>query len=812
MVGCDFVVPLPAGVRMAAPLTQLTFLERALKSRLVTEDQLSRLFPDPADRDDPHAVSEGLVKAGLLTRYHVQMLNAGKYRGFFLGPYKILRPIGQGGMGTVFLADHTSLARKVAVKVLPPDKAKDRLSLERFNREARAAAALDHPNIMRLHDISQGNGVHFLVMEYVEGTDLQSLMGQTGPLHYAQAAQYVAQAAAGLHHAHERGFIHRDIKPANLMLVRPGGGIKILDMGLARSFTDASDNLTATLAEGDIAGTVDYLSPEQAMNQPLDERSDIYSLGATFYALVAGYPPFKGTTAQKLMQHQLKEPPSVSLKLSGRVPQALSDVVAKMMAKRPSERIQTAADVIDALGPWLPVPTSGNIVIDTPRPGSGLTSPIRKPSKTTVNGEPADEPRPLWKRPAVLIGAAVALLLLVGGVIAAVAFGGGKPAEPTKPGGVQPQPQPQPQPPVTPPANFQVPYTKIDFAGLRTATEKVGGSGKGVVLSSVGGQKLPAGVIVNHFDSECTGEYSLAEVNGATALGLRQTNQRSGVQVHFFNNGTLTRLPEGAKATLRLTYSFDGTGSGQAFYELTDKPYTKYGQTKLPPTGGQWKAVDVPFTRPVGGKGYDLVVNAGFNPPADGTVYVRSVELLPPDAGKPTTPGTPEKPAPPAVPVKADFAAIKDETHAVGHAGVLVGGWSANTFEEDATGELAVSTDAGVKVVSLANKGGTPSLQLYQSKAGGTLAAGGAYLLKLEYKATAGTVGQLDVRESEVGNWMDCPYSFKLDATGDKWEVRTFEVEAARDYPTVFVLQNRGDAAGNKLSVRKLELVPVGGK
>ncbi len=801
---------------MAAPTSQLSFLQRALKSRLVTEDQVSRLFPDPADRDDPKAVAEGLVKAGLLTRYHVQMLNAGKHRGFFLGPYKILRPIGQGGMGTVFLADHTSLARKVAVKVLPPDKAKDKLTLERFNREARAAAALDHPNIVRLHDISQGNGVHFLVMEYVDGTDLQSLMGQTGPLHYAQAAQYVAQAAAGLSHAHERGFIHRDIKPANLILAKPGGGIKILDMGLARSFTDASDNLTATLAEGDIAGTVDYLSPEQAMNQPLDERSDIYSLGATFYALVAGFPPFKGTTAQKLMQHQLKEPPSVSVKLSGRVPQALSDVVCKMMAKRPSERFQTATDVIDALGPWLPVPTSGNIVLDTPRPG-GPTAPIRKSSRMKVPGEA--EATPLWKKPAVLVGAAVGLLVLVGGIIAAVAFAlnGGAPATTAR---ESPPTFPHAQPTrPSPPSDFVPPYTKLDFTGLRAASEKAGGTGKGQMFTSIGGQKLPLGVNVNHFSSEAAGEYTIAEVNGATALGLRQTNQKVGVQVHFFSDGTLTRLPEGTRATLRLTYLFDGTGEGYAFYELKDKPYTKYANTKLPPTGGQWKAVDIPFTRPAGGKGYDLAVNTGYGSPAEGTISVRSVELLPADAGKPATPRPPDagKPTPArpsekaAVPVKADFTALKNDAHAVDHAGLVVGGgWTADTFEADATGRLTVATDGGVKVVALANTAGLPSLQLYQTKPGGTLAAGGAYLLKVEYKATAGTVGQLDVREHEVSNWMDCPYSFKLEGTGDRWEVRTFEVEAASDYPAVFVIQNRGDASGNKLSVRTVELVPVG--
>jgi serine/threonine protein kinase len=986
---------------MAAPSTQFSFQELLLKSRLVTDAQLNDYFPDAEDRADTSRLADGLVKAGLLTRYHVQMLQAGKYRGFFLGPYKILRPIGQGGMGTVFLAEHTSLSRKVAVKVLPPDKAKDKLTLERFNREARAAAALDHPNIVRLHDISQGNGVHFLVMEYVEGTDLQSLMGQTGPLHYAQAAQYVAQAAAGLLHAHEKGFIHRDIKPANLMLTKTGGGIKILDMGLARSFTDSKDALTATLAEGDIAGTVDYLSPEQAMNQPLDERSDIYSLGATFYSLVTGHPPFKGTTAQKLMQHQLKEPPSVSLKLSGRVPQALSDVISKMMAKRQSERFQSAADVIDALGPWLPVPTTGNIVTDpsvtTPMPGrrSGMTLPIRKSSRMRLNGEL--EATPVWKKPAVLIGAAVGLLLLVGGVIAAVALSGGKPADPTtprQPDSTPPVGGPSPAVPTNP--AYKPPYTKIEFAGLTPTSARVGGNGKGEVVQSLGGQRLPAGVIVNHFDGDSVGEYSVAEVNGATALGLRQTNRRDGVQVHFFNDGTLTRMPEGARATLRLTYSLDGTGEGGTAYELTGEPYTKYAATKLPPTGGKWKTVDLAFTRPTGGKGYELIVNTGHSPSyVEGTLYVRSAEVLPADApplvvgavyefdagkvapfrrtgqvasengyhefkadapgwstevydpagkgdftavregsggavgvaatgeknasqlafrshelpadpieegkrytavleyrtdrgvegytsaqtmddwktiggatlsdtagewrtstysftrpagskvqltvgpkvangrfvwvrkvyltrddasAKTPTPTPTPKTTAPVVAVKADFAAFKDGTTPLGggtgltagQAALNAAGWSVDMFTAGDTGELTVAAEGGAKVVTLTNRTGEGTAQLYQTTPGGTLAAGGAYLLKLEYKATEGTTGRLEVREKDVGNWKDCPFSFPLAATGDKWETRTFEVEAGRDYPTVFVLQNLSGATDNRLSVRKLELVPVG--
>ncbi len=220
---------------MSAPATTAQFLAALRKSGLVDEAKFAELFPDESDLPgDPASCAAGLVNRALLTRYQAKMLLAGKSRGFLVGPYVIQSPVGQGGMGIVYLARHASLDRKVALKVLSTDRAKEPLSLDRFLREARAVAALDHPNIVRLYDIGQGAGVHFLVMEYVEGTTLQEMVSKTGPLHYVQAAQYVAQAALGLEHAHEKGFVHRDIKPGNLMVTKTGA-IKILDMGLARS-------------------------------------------------------------------------------------------------------------------------------------------------------------------------------------------------------------------------------------------------------------------------------------------------------------------------------------------------------------------------------------------------------------------------------------------------------------------------------------------------------------------------------------------------------------------------------------------------
>jgi serine/threonine protein kinase len=362
---CNHLLMVKTGDRPLSSLTTSSeFMTIVHKSRVLDEKRFEELHPDESELpESPSDCAALFIKEGLLTSYQAKQLLSGKFKGFRLGPYKILQPLGKGGMGMVFLGEHLSLKRKVAIKVLPSDKAKDNLSFERFQREARAVAALDHPNIVRLHDISQGAGVHFLAMEYIEGTDLQSYLAQVGPLNFVQAAQYIAQTAAGLQHAHEKGFVHRDIKPANLMVTKEGT-IKILDMGLARSYAREEDDLTGQLGEdAEIAGTVDYSSPEHVLGLLVDERSDIYSLGVTLFTLVVGHPPFRGSPTQKLAQHQMVTPPRLN-KLKTVVPEALSDVVAKMMAKKPSERYQSMSDVIDALAPWLPAASTGNIVAE----------------------------------------------------------------------------------------------------------------------------------------------------------------------------------------------------------------------------------------------------------------------------------------------------------------------------------------------------------------------------------------------------------------------------------------------------------------
>jgi WD40 repeat protein len=248
----------------------------------------------------------------------------------------------------------------VALKILPSAIAKVPGAVERFYREARAAAALDHPNIVRAHDVDRVNGLHILVLEYIEGRNLQEIVAVGGPLSVTVAAEYTRQTALGLQHAFTCGLVHRDIKPANL-LVDGTGTIKILDMGLARFFRD-KEQLTKQFDAQTILGTADYLAPEQALNShEADIRADIYGLGATLYYLLTGRGPFAQATsvAQKIISHQLGEPPSIR-SLRADVPKELAAIVSRAMAKKPIDRFQTPDQVAMALAPWIAASPSGN--------------------------------------------------------------------------------------------------------------------------------------------------------------------------------------------------------------------------------------------------------------------------------------------------------------------------------------------------------------------------------------------------------------------------------------------------------------------
>ncbi|MCS7158839.1 MAG: serine/threonine-protein kinase, partial [Gemmatales bacterium] len=329
------------------------FLELVHKSGLVEAERLDGLAREVCAGGqvcEPAQLADLLVQRGLLTPFQAEQLLAGRWKGFFISKYKILSRLGSGGMGMVFLAEHKFMKRLVALKVLPRSRSGESSALERFYREAKAIAALDHPNVVRAYDLDQEGDLHFLVMEYVDGVSLQELVKAHGPFDVARAVHYLYQAAKGLQHAFSVGLIHRDIKPANLLVSR-SGVVKLLDLGLARFFLDEQDILTRKYDEK-VLGTADYLAPEQAIDSHVvDIRADIYSLGATFYYVLAGHPPFpEGTVAQKLIWHQTKIPNPIS-DIRPDVPREVVQLLHAMLAKKPQDRPQTPEDVARALEP-----------------------------------------------------------------------------------------------------------------------------------------------------------------------------------------------------------------------------------------------------------------------------------------------------------------------------------------------------------------------------------------------------------------------------------------------------------------------------
>jgi serine/threonine protein kinase len=405
-----------------------------------------QLAEGPELPPEPGRAAEMLVRRGVLTRFQAKQLLAGRHKGFRLGAYVILDLLGQGGMGAVYLAEHSTLRRRVALKVLRTQKAPDaRVSVERFLREARAVAALDHPNIVRIHDVAQEADVHYLAMEYVEGQTLDRILARGNGIGAAQAVAYVAQAASGLQHAHEKGFVHRDIKPGNLIL-GTDGTVKILDMGLARSLTSSADNLTEMLDKGAVVGTADYIAPEQALGDAkVDIRADIYSLGATFFALVTGKPPFQGNTSQKLAQHQMRAAPDLSAE-DPTFPPELARIASRMLAKKPQDRFQTPADLIAALAPWLSDDGEHKVVVGLSGTLKGSSGKLRETlaTKRTKRNAPQapstriappaqaepDRVPPRNRRRWVAVG--LGLLLLVGALAAGyAAWPSAKPPETT---------------------------------------------------------------------------------------------------------------------------------------------------------------------------------------------------------------------------------------------------------------------------------------------------------------------------------------------------------------------------------------------
>jgi hypothetical protein len=252
-----------------------------------------------------------------------------------IGPYKVHELLGTGGMGRVYRGLDEALQREVALKMLLPALAADSEFVARFTREARAAALLNHPNITQIYATGQEGAIPWFAMELIRGCSLETLARDRGAIEPYEAASYIAQAAAGLRHAAQKGLIHRDVKPSNLMLTGDGV-VKVTDFGLAKA-AQADSHLTAT---GEVLGSPGYISPEQAQGQPADHRSDIYSLGATFYHLVTGRLPFQAPTAVAMILKHMNEPLRSPRAVNAGIPFPIASVIQRMMAKRAGERYQ----------------------------------------------------------------------------------------------------------------------------------------------------------------------------------------------------------------------------------------------------------------------------------------------------------------------------------------------------------------------------------------------------------------------------------------------------------------------------------------
>jgi serine/threonine protein kinase len=631
---------------MTAPATTNEFLELVFRIGICSAEELdARLGRGTSLPGDPDRLAALLVRRGVLTTFQAKLLLAGRSNGLKLGPYVIHQHLGRGGMGIVYLAEHKTLQRKVALKVLVPPKDADgaKLAVERFRREARAAAALNHPNIVRLHDVGRQSTVNYLIMEYVEGATLEALVVRGGPITPSRAVGYIAQAAAGLQHAHEKGFIHRDIKPSNLML-STDGTVKILDMGLARSGR-TNDQLTERLDSGAVLGTADFIAPEQAMDtSEIDIRADIYSLGATFFALVTGKPPFGGTTPQKLMQHQMKSAPLLT-DLDPTFPEGLAQVVAKMLAKKPGQRYQTPADVIDALAPWLPRDGETKVVTGAAETSVGTSRRLRKAplgSPRSAGETPSGSaPVARRRRKAVLWGAGAGLFVLIAliGLIALRGSDGNpptdngeRPARASNSGQQSPAPRasnsrqqsPAPNPQKVKHAPGQVVY-RLEAAKVPNFRSTY----EGVHPESGKPPPLPLGVRPECWKQGCRGEYGCGTHAGETALWVTNLTDVTASQYAVeLETHCACPLEDGGEYAVRIEYRTQGKPDGHLYVQTSTYSYVA-GLT-LAPSEDKWKTEILKFRRPLD---TPVRLTIGLKAGGEGTsLYFRSVEVVLSDA------------------------------------------------------------------------------------------------------------------------------------------------------------------------------------
>jgi serine/threonine-protein kinase len=338
-----------------------------------------------ADLDDSLGLAHRLIEEGTITEFQARRLIEGKKELSF-GRYALLDHIGQGARGRVFKARHRLMDRVVALKVLLPNDVLSETAVARFFREMKIVGLLDHPNVVRAIDADVHEGCPYLVMEYLEGDNLEHVYARRGPLLPDEVIEYMVQASRGLAHAHERGVIHRDVKPTNMFLLK-SGTVKVLDLGFGEfvGIAGHTGNVFDT-DEGVVVGTTDFMSPEQVKDKPIDARTDLFSLGCTMYLLLTGSFAFPGVTREDRLVKRIREPHVPMSDVRPGLPRGLVAIVDRLLAVRAEDRFGSSAEVADALEALLP-PSARRDRGTNAKPGT--KSPDAGASSIPAEPEPA---------------------------------------------------------------------------------------------------------------------------------------------------------------------------------------------------------------------------------------------------------------------------------------------------------------------------------------------------------------------------------------------------------------------------------------
>ncbi|WP_165226573.1 serine/threonine-protein kinase [Aquisphaera insulae] len=353
------------------------FLATLELSGVLSDSEIRAIRKGVGRNDDPQAVASRLVEGGNLTEFQAGRLLLGKSSGLVFNRYVLLDRIGLGAMGRVFKARHRLMDRVVALKVVLPAHATSSNAVNRFFREMKIVGLLDHPNVVRAFDADQFEGSPFIVMEYLEGEDLEKALRRRGILPPDEVVGYMAQAAWGLAHAHEKGVIHRDIKPTNLFLTNTGF-VRVLDLGLG-AFVGVSSAKTEPhdTDEGFVVGTTDYMSPEQLSGESMDARTDLFSLGCAMYRLLTGKYAFPGATKMDRMLRRVSQPHVPITEIRPDLSLPLVRAIDRLLALRAEDRFESAGEVAEALESLLPK-------ADRPSSRRALSSTIERRVKAPV--------------------------------------------------------------------------------------------------------------------------------------------------------------------------------------------------------------------------------------------------------------------------------------------------------------------------------------------------------------------------------------------------------------------------------------------